>query len=174
MTIATGERLLASDINNLTFFPKGAVLMYSSAAWSSASVEFKKIWHICDGSTVNGYTTLNLINKFIRGATVSGQTGGTDTTQIPKHSHTFTGNQATGSLNHMVGFAAIPIEQASGVFGSSNLVPNTSVAKGSVARYATHDINFAMTPEGSIGNTGSEIADNKPAYCTVIFIEKVA
>jgi hypothetical protein len=170
MTIATGERLLASDINNLTFFPKGTVLMYSSAAWASASTGFKKLWHICDGATVNGYTTLNLTNKFIRGSTASGQTGGTDTAQVPKHRHTFTGDNQTG------GFYLYEIDHRnySGVFSNSyntNDGRSTYNAQGGLKSCA--NVRFSMTPTGSISEEGSATADNKPAYCTVIFIEKV-
>ncbi|MDR2429095.1 MAG: hypothetical protein LBD62_04745, partial [Candidatus Margulisbacteria bacterium] len=51
-------------------------------------------WHVCDGT--NG--TINLTNKFICGGTQARQTGGTDTSQLPKHSHTFSGTASTGDL----------------------------------------------------------------------------
>jgi hypothetical protein len=170
MTIERGQPLLASDINNLTFFPKGAVLMYSSAAWSSASAEFKQIWHICDGSTVNGHTTLNLTNKFIRGAAASGQTGGTDTAQVPKHRHTFTGDNQTG------GFQMYETNTSNyqGVFSGSYDTRLGTATYHTGGQTCSPQIKFSMTPTGSISEEGSAAADNKPAYCTVIFIEKVA
>jgi hypothetical protein len=82
--------MLASDILNLTFFPKGAILMFNGANYLSLD---QNIWKICDGK--NG--TPNLINKFLRGSTDSGATGGADnrsvtltTAQLPSHSHGIT------------------------------------------------------------------------------------
>jgi hypothetical protein len=92
MTIAQGQPLLASDINNLTFFPKGTILTFSSEAWSATSAEFKNIWKICNGQ--NG--TPNLVDKFLRGGESSNfiTPGGADnqsitlkTTNLPSHSH---------------------------------------------------------------------------------------
>jgi hypothetical protein len=91
MTIKTGERLVATDITDLTFFPKGTILTFSSEAWNATSAEFKKIWKICDGQ--NG--TPNLVNRFLRGGATSDFTagGGVDTValtkeNLPKHGHT--------------------------------------------------------------------------------------
>jgi hypothetical protein len=173
MTIATGERLLASDINNLTFFPKGTVLMYSSTAWNSVSAEFKALWHICDGATVNGYTTLNLVDKFIRGGAVSGQTGGTDSAEVPRHSHRFTGGTATGSFMPITRADIASSGSATGVFTTSGTSSRNRGADWYGGESGHHTVNFSMTPTGTISEEGSATADNKPAYCTVIFIEKV-
>jgi hypothetical protein len=91
MTIKTGERLVATDITDLTFFPKGTILTFSSEAWSATSAEFKKVWKVCDGQ--NG--TPNLIDRFLRGGAASDFTtgGGADSValvkeNLPKHGHT--------------------------------------------------------------------------------------
>jgi microcystin-dependent protein len=90
--IERGERLVATDITDLTFFPRGTILMFSSEAWSMTSAVFKTIWKICDGS--NG--TPNLIGRFLRGGSSSDFTtdGGADSQSItlsinnmPSHSH---------------------------------------------------------------------------------------
>ncbi|MDR1453508.1 MAG: hypothetical protein LBJ25_06005 [Candidatus Margulisbacteria bacterium] len=61
MTIAKGKPMVADDILNLAFFPKGTILIYTSDAWNnSPTVTFKDIWKICDGN--NG--TPDLTNKF--------------------------------------------------------------------------------------------------------------
>ncbi|MDR1114411.1 MAG: hypothetical protein LBL50_04910 [Candidatus Margulisbacteria bacterium] len=95
MAIATGQPLLASDINDLTFFPKGAILIFSSTAWSATSTEFKKIWKICDTANHQADQSIpDLTNKFLRGSSSSGDTGGADscpvsiaTANLPAHSH---------------------------------------------------------------------------------------
>ncbi|GBR74003.1 phage tail fiber protein [Candidatus Termititenax aidoneus] len=92
MTIATGERMYAEDILNLTFFPVGAILIFSGAAYSSASANFKTIWKVCDGTN----NTPNLVGRFLRGGTSSDfiTGGGADsqnvtitTAHLPAHSH---------------------------------------------------------------------------------------
>ncbi|MDR1114018.1 MAG: hypothetical protein LBL50_02885 [Candidatus Margulisbacteria bacterium] len=96
MTIAKGQSMLASDILNLTFFPKGAILIFNGADYLSLD---QNIWKICDGK--NG--TPNLINKFLRGSTDSGATDGADsrnvtltTAHLPSHSHAATGLSLSG------------------------------------------------------------------------------
>ncbi|MDR1323602.1 MAG: hypothetical protein LBK68_04095 [Candidatus Margulisbacteria bacterium] len=99
MTIATGQPMLASDINNLTFFPKGAILTFSSTAWSTTSAEFKTIWKVCNAANHAADPTIpDLTNKFLRGAESSGAEGGADsrdvtlqTTNLPSHNHGTTG-----------------------------------------------------------------------------------
>ncbi|MDR1324067.1 MAG: hypothetical protein LBK68_06500 [Candidatus Margulisbacteria bacterium] len=98
MVIKTGEPLLASDINDLTFFPKGAILTFSNVAWSATSAKFKTIWKICD--TANHQADPNnvpdLTKRFLRGGSSSDFTtgGGADsrdvilqTTNLPSHNH---------------------------------------------------------------------------------------
>lgn len=96
--------MLATDILNLTFFPKGAILTFSSAAWSATSAEFKTIWKICN--TANHVADVNipdLTNKFLRGADSSGAEGGADsrdvvlqTDNLPSHNHEATGLSLDG------------------------------------------------------------------------------
>ena len=114
MTIATGERMFASDINNLTFFPKGTILAFSSEAWNATSAEFKDIWKICNGQ--NG--TPNLVGKFLRGGensnftTPQGADNQTLTVPLPKHSHKHTHDNHNGEFN----CTWISVIQPSGVF----------------------------------------------------------
>jgi hypothetical protein len=169
--VETGARLVAKDITNLTFFPVGSILLFSYAAWQSADAEFKTQWHICDGTG----GTVNLVDRFPRGTnSTTGQTGGTDVAQLPKHDHTFTGKQATGSLDRTASVAGIPIGAANGVFSGSGIYPTTGIARGNTTANAAQNIKFAMTPEGSVNETGSGSADNRPAFTSVIFIQKVA
>ncbi|MDR1452999.1 MAG: hypothetical protein LBJ25_03385 [Candidatus Margulisbacteria bacterium] len=107
MTIQTGQPMLASDINNLTFFPKGAILTFSSAAWSATGAEFKKIWKVCNAANhVADPNIPDLTNKFLRGAESSGAIGGSDSgsanitltpENLPAHNHPLTGTLTTGN-----------------------------------------------------------------------------
>ena len=76
------------------FTPVGGIIM-----WSGTVANIPTGWALCNGQTVNGVITPNLINRFIKGtATQMGQTGGpsingsTDFTalqqqNIPRHRH---------------------------------------------------------------------------------------
>jgi hypothetical protein len=93
--------MYASDILNLTFFPKGAILTFSSAAWSATSAEFKNIWKICNAANHAIDANIpDLTNRFLRGGETSDFTtgGGADsrsvtlqTVNLPSHSHGATG-----------------------------------------------------------------------------------
>ncbi|MDR1453866.1 MAG: hypothetical protein LBJ25_07850 [Candidatus Margulisbacteria bacterium] len=86
MTIATGKPMLASDILNLTFFPKGAILTFSSTAWGATSAEFKNIWKVCNKANHDADLFVpDLTDKFLRGAESSDFTTalGADSQRVP-------------------------------------------------------------------------------------------
>jgi hypothetical protein len=159
MAIATGERLLASDINDLTFFPKGAILTFSTEAYSATSAAFKTIWKICNGQ--NG--TPNLVDKFLRGGAVSGAEYSNPTignTQniavpVPEHYHNITDP------------------------GHTHTVPRESGAEGEgaweIGSAAAAACNYLSTNKTGItrtNNTGTVNAsisvNTMPSYYTVI------
>jgi hypothetical protein len=150
MTIATGQPLLASDINDLTFFPKGAILTFSSDAWGATSTKFKTIWKVCDGT--NG--TPNLVNKFLRGSSSSGDTGGADScpvsiaaANLPAHSHGVTSLPVSDlSINGL--------SIASGGGGHSHTVSGNAVANSGAH---THT-GSGTTNTGSGGHKHSDIS----------------
>ncbi|MDR1323204.1 MAG: hypothetical protein LBK68_02080 [Candidatus Margulisbacteria bacterium] len=90
MTIRTGEKMLASDILDLTFFPTGSILMMDGS-WTDG----RGGWYVCDGRDTPHGKTPNLVNLFILGAVSSGTTGGSSATQsvtltaenLPSHKH---------------------------------------------------------------------------------------
>jgi hypothetical protein len=132
--------MLAADILNLTFFPKGTILTINSTAWSNASAAFKTIWKICDGQ--NG--TPNLTGRFLRGGASSGTTGGADSVTltashvpIPAHTHTFSGT-SSGGTSHTHAYSGT----SSG--GSSH----THAYSGTSAAGTSHSHSLS-------GNTGS-------------------
>ncbi|MDR1114445.1 MAG: hypothetical protein LBL50_05080, partial [Candidatus Margulisbacteria bacterium] len=100
MTIATGQPMLASDMLNLVFFPKGAILMYDGTSWQDNAT--LKGWYKCEGQTVDGYGVLpDLKNRFVIGydsdntpqrskdnnsVTASGS-GVLSAANLPKHNH---------------------------------------------------------------------------------------
>ncbi|MDR1453478.1 MAG: hypothetical protein LBJ25_05850 [Candidatus Margulisbacteria bacterium] len=107
MTIATGEKMYAADILNLTFFPKGTLLTFSSAAWGATGAEFKNIWKICNAANHAVDPNIpDLTDKFLRGAGSSGVTGGSNSgsaditltdVNLPGHNHPLTGTLTTSN-----------------------------------------------------------------------------
>jgi hypothetical protein len=178
--VKSGERLVATDITDLTFFPRGTILPFSSAAWDETSSDFKKIWKICDGQ--NG--TINLVGRFIRGGAYAnyGATGGTDdqtlsANNIPSHTHGFSTSTAelTGELN--VG-QYVSYVNATGVFTSwSNGSPenNSNNAGARVKIDVTHShTGTTNNQNGKTNGTATASFDNRPAFTTLIFIQKMA
>jgi hypothetical protein len=164
--IKTGERLVATDITNLTFFPKGTILTFSSEAWNAASAAFKTIWKICNGD--NG--TPNLVGKFLRGGSSSGASGGADNqtvtlnlTNMPRHKHTDSGHTHSA-------------------YGGHNSTNHDNAIYTSAADYwgsGVHTGYANISYEGGLANGAEGSAapftiDTVPMFYTVIYIMKVA
>jgi hypothetical protein len=174
MTVATGQPMLASDILDLTFFPKGAILTFSSEAWNNASADFKKQWHICDGT--NG--TVNLVDRFPRGSgSTTGTIGGTDTAQVPYHTHTVSDSGHTHSINdpghsHSLRVSYAEADQKAGYLldasSASYYYDVTTTSSGTGISIKSSGSNISVQPAGLAA------ADNRPAFTTVIFIQKIA
>jgi hypothetical protein len=160
--VETGARLVAKDITNLTFFPVGSILMFSYAAWQSADAEFKAQWRICDGSA----GTVNLVNRFPRGTNSStGQTGGTDIAQVPYHTH---GVSDSGHSHKQIIYEVYGDDYGVILSGSIPVARHETIGTWTPPNTGTSTSNI------SIGYSGAQDADNRPAFTSVIFIQKVA
>jgi hypothetical protein len=86
---------VASD-RKVTFYghtphlPVGTLLMYNGSSIPDAASRSNDLstlalwgWYVCNGKS----GTPNLIDKFIRGDSIAGLTGGNDDAQIPSHTH---------------------------------------------------------------------------------------
>jgi hypothetical protein len=162
--------MYASDILNLTFFPIGAILTFSTTAWSATSAEFKTIWKICDGQ--NG--TPNLVNKFLRGGSSSGATGDGRKTlsqqEIPAHQHTGTTNDAphAHTFNSCSDFMGTYVN--SGNYVVTHVTPDSGTAIITTnAGGGSHTHSFTTNPVGN-----GQAFDVIPAFYTVIYIMKIA
>jgi hypothetical protein len=181
--VESGQRLVATDITDLTFFPKGTILIFSSEAWNATSTEFKDIWKICNGQ----YGTPNLVDKFLRGAESSDFTtgGGADsqrfsigTENLPDHTHTFTGVHVKDTLLNVAGPntpAGVTVQS-----GGDNIFTctpqNSWNARGGDC-YGTK-IDFSYTPNGAVTGGGQAKPDQitvntVPSYYSIIYIMKI-
>lgn len=167
------------DPNYGGFTPVGGIIM-----WSGTVASIPNTWALCNGQTVNGRTTPNLTNRFIKAVTSGiGQFGGptinatSDPTalnqsNIPRHVHGVLGNSVTSILG--------------GTNGStySNVVVNTGdswtggggacVIDGYCAPGNANSLSGGANP--SIGHSHSITSAGtlEPAWYALAFIMRVA
>lgn len=151
--------------------PKGSIIMFNGL-----SSEIPKGWHICDGTE----GTPNLTGKFIKASNTSGETGGKSTIQIleenmPKHTHTFVGNQVTtsesGAHTHTI----------RGKYGKSDNANDrncletgseTDLITTSQSGAHTHTIDRSATQLSYQG--GGKPIEFEPLYYSLIYIMKTS
>lgn len=151
--------------------PKGSIIMFNGL-----SSEIPKGWHICDGTE----GTPNLTGKFIKASNTSGETGGKSTIQIleenmPRHTHTFVGNQVTtsesGAHTHTI----------RGKYGKSDNASDrdcletgseTDLITTSQSGAHTHTIDMSAT-QLSYQGEGKPI-EFEPLYYSLIYIMKTS
>ena len=151
--------------------PKGSIIMFNGL-----SSEIPKGWHICDGTE----GTPNLTGKFIKASNTSGETGGKSTIYIleenmPKHTHTFVGNQVTtsesGAHTHTI----------RGKYGKSDNANDrdcletgseTDLITTSQSGAHTHTIDMSATQLSYQG--GGKPIEFEPLYYSLIYIMKTS
>ena len=151
--------------------PKGSIIMFNGL-----SSEIPKGWHICDGTE----GTPNLTGKFIKASNTSGETGGQSSIQIleenmPRHTHTFVGNQVTtsesGAHTHTI----------RGKYGKSDNANDrdcletgseTDMITTSQSGAHTHTIDMSATQLSYQG--GGKPIEFEPLYYSLIYIMKTS
>lgn len=145
--------------------PIGIIVM-----WSGTVETIPSSWVLCDGS--NG--TPDLRDRFIVGAGgryIIGTTGGSDTVtleeaQMPKHSHSFTGNFKTDKALTRLGYAS------DGSGSSPSYIVGSNRQRSGTTSILSHF--HTITGEGTIGEVGrSQSHENRPPYYALCFIMKV-
>lgn len=150
--------------------PSGSIIMHNGSV--SKDVLLKYGWAVCDGS--NG--TPDLTNKFVKGGTTAGSTGGNatitlTTANLPSHSHTYNapnGTASAGSHSHSVTSSSTTISQGEGA--TATVI--TSVGDTSSAGSHSHTVNTTSTNTSSVGSgTAFNI---EPPYYTLIYIMRLS
>ena len=138
-------------------FVNGMIMM-----WSGTNANVPSGWALCDGA--NG--TPNLVNKFIRGATTSGTTGGYADATLPSHAHTGTTN-SDGVHNHTIS------NTWTGDSAGGELYNHGGVRSTTVGTKTTND-STSHTHTFTTGSTGDSATDkNLPPYYELCYIIKV-
>ena len=184
MAIQTGLPIEANDFLHLTFFPRGAVLMYDGADWVDNST--LPGWYKCAGQATPYGNTPNMLNRFIRGAASSGTAAGSSSVTLtsgamPRHKHDI----ATGALvsnsathNHTVSTTGPePCRHSMSATCSSYFGYGMAVDAGKrkdliISRMSapghTHTLTAAIGYAGSSGEI-----ELRPDYYRVIYIIKM-
>ena len=151
--------------------PVGSIIMFNGL-----SSEIPDGWHICDGTD----GTPNLTGKFIKASNTSGETGGKSSIQIleenmPRHTHTFVGNQVTTSE------AGAHTHTIRGKYGKSdNASDRSCLETGSETDFITtsqsgahtHTIDMSATQLSYQG--GGKPIEFEPLYYSLIYIMKTS
>ena len=138
--------------------------------WSGSIASIPSGWNLCDGT--NG--TPDLRNRFVvaAGDTYAvGATGGADSvtldaSQMPAHTHTFSGStNTTGAHTHTVA--------AGNSSGGSNII-TTGNARSNDTSYTTYSAgDHSHTFSGTTASTGGGGShENRPPYYALAYIQK--
>jgi len=174
-TSITGDLRVKGNIvvEGTGLFPIGSIIL-----WYGGVGDVPTGWSLCNGSTVNGYTTPDLRERFVVGAggdnsTVSGagyavgDTGGANDvtlteSQMPSHNHSLT------NTNHNHGLNFTPVKDGGGICanrGDSGSCHNMSTGGG---------VNNA-TISATITSTGGSTAhENRPPYYALCYIMRTS
>lgn len=134
-------------------FVDGMIMM-----WSGTSANVPSGWALCDGA--NG--TPNLVNKFIRGATTSGTTGGYADSIVVSHSHVGTTN-TTGLHTHTAtGTINLNVDNNGGAY------PVRSSGTETTSQAGSHSHTVVIDSAGESG-----VGKNLPPYYELCYIIKV-
>lgn len=153
-------------INKL--FPKGTIMMFSGSAAS-----IPECWAICDGT--NG--TPNLIDKFVKGGSSSGATGGelevTLTKEnLPAHTHTVQSGTVTtssaGLHRHSIGYTNGDLGDNAN--NRNNILGSSTTYTGYDGQH-THTVDLSKITLSTEGE-GKPIKI-EPPYYTLIYIMKI-
>ena len=189
MVIESGAEIRAEDMLNLTMLPVGTILMYDGDGWTDNQTLAG--WYKCDGQ--NG--TPDLRDSFLMSNTVSGTTGGANTSRnLPAHTHELIldnglGSYTTSSFQVDYHYKNTSLHGGSSNIGTSSVHGRTDsgaqeqAAYNSLSNYhkkncAQNTFNFQHTHVISgtavLNNTGkNEGYDNRPNYYTVIYIKRM-
>lgn len=167
--VITGD---GSGLTNIAGeIPIGGIIM-----WSGSLVTLPANWQLCDGT--NG--TPNLSDRFLRASNSTGSnigsTGGIDfqnvtISNMPAHSHTFSGTTSTGG-NHRH-FWSHPYSTSEGGNGTVSILwdDQNFGNQGVWTNFAgNHSHSYSGTT--SIRGSGSAF-DNRPAYYTIAYIMRI-
>ena len=170
---------LASDLQK-AFVPLGGIIM-----WYGSVASVPDGFSLCNGTTVNGYATPNLQDRFVIGAGNSyavNATGGSANATLVSHTHTADANgdhnhtiDAVGNHTHTYTRTSAPSggqDQAGS--GSGDAVNQSNTNTGSAGGH-THTLQNAGSHAHTISTEGSSATNaNLPPYYALCYIMRTS
>jgi hypothetical protein len=162
--IATTE-FVKTAISNAYSLPPGIIML-----WSGAANAIPTGFALCNGQTVNGYTTPNLTNRFVVGAGIPGPgptysvgaTGGSADAVVVQHGHTATSTDSGHTHGYDRAGGALP---QSG--NSTNCLTNPAATHPNTDT-GVANITTTITETGVSGTNA-----NLPPYYALCYIMKI-
>lgn len=161
-----------------SLFPIGSIIMYAGNA------AIPRGWHICDGTG----GTVNLVNRFIKGGTTAGATGGSSTAtfsvsaSLPAHYHYF-----KNYLTQVNGNGEIYDQDDGGrieIGGRVLSVGKEKANRDPTKRAQTSDSGYSDIPyilnstelagDNSSSSNNTQTINIEPPYYTLIFIQRIS
>jgi microcystin-dependent protein len=178
MTVTKNEKILASDINGLVFFPVGTILQIHGTVANTSNgctVNGQTLlgWRICNGDN----NTPNLIGRFIRGGTSGGAMGGNSqitlsVNNMPMHTHTLgsiTTSEAGQHFHYIHGTDHQATPKTTDYSANENGMYYENYTTTAGAGKHTHTASGTCSSAG-----GAQPFSIEPLYYELIYIKKVA
>lgn len=169
--------LLEDRVDSITL-PIGTMLMYSGVGW--VDDETLPGWYACTAANV-AQGVPDLVGKFIYGGESAGLTGGANsliltTSNLPTHKHTASHNHSassssTGAHTHTIYKGNSNSNTITGGIGFDN--PSFNAQSGSAGNHS-HSITVNTKTMDTLDAGSSSAFDNRPAFYTSIFIQRVS
>lgn len=151
--------------------PIGAIMI-----WSGSDGDVPTGWYVCDGNAHNGYTTPNLVERFVIGAGGSYSPGDTGGPATWNGTITPTGTVAIG--NHILTTSEIPshTHEYTEYYNPSNDCSNSGPYSPRTDHADARTAGNQDTGGSAHGHTGSTISinaiDPRPRYYSLYYIMK--
>jgi hypothetical protein len=198
MTIKTGEAMLAADLLNMVFFPRGAILSLSGSAYTALD---SKVWKVCNAANhaVDPFVP-DLSDKFIKGSGSLPDIGGSNrliATMLPGHTHGLSAGSAVSGGSHghefyggirRTGITTDPAGQdkyilwnrwiggidytGASAHGDSEILAKLT-ATHAVQQGGAHTHSLFGSTNNDNSSTTDNNTNNMPLYYSVIYIIKV-
>ena len=186
--IVQAEQLTSTDDANVTgtvtagdFVGNGIIPIGGIIMWSGIDGNIPSNWALCNGQTVNGVQTPNLVDRFIvgRGNQYSdGAIGGSKDAIVPTHTHTATGGSHGHPVRYSTQASGNVTADASGGFvldntGTQDFPANNAAPSSTAGDQIGQSGSLSLTASAPAGSSSVTNA-NLPPYYAIAYIMRMS
>jgi len=184
----TAEQLTSTDDANVTgtvtagdFVGNGVIPIGGIIMWSGTDGNIPTNWALCNGQTVVGVQTPNLVDRFIVGrgsAYASGSIGGNADAIVPVHTHSATGANHGHPARYSTQVTGAVTAAASGGFvlddtGTTDYAANVAAPGSTAGDQIGQSGTLSMTASSPVG-AGTTANANLPPYYAIAYIMRMS